>query len=93
VRLWDAITGAALAILSGHEDLVTSAAFSPDGSHVLSASNDMTARIWPLEPINMTERNKRRDYICRERLIGAQSFSDEEMRDPILLGREELHNP
>jgi hypothetical protein len=31
--------------------------------------------------------------VCRERLIGAHSFSDREMQDPLLRGREELRNP
>ena len=31
VRLWDAVTGAALQTLEGHSDLVNSVAFSPDG--------------------------------------------------------------
>jgi hypothetical protein len=31
--------------------------------------------------------------ITRERLIGAQSFTDEEMQDPILRGRDDLRNP
>ena len=45
-RLWDAKTGAPLAILLGHMDAVTSAVFSPDGSRIVTASNDDTARLW-----------------------------------------------
>jgi TIR domain/WD domain, G-beta repeat len=33
-------------LLSGHEDWVNSAAFSPDGSRIVTASQDKTARIW-----------------------------------------------
>jgi protein gp37 len=33
-RVWDAATGAVIAVLSGHEYRVRSAAFSPDGARV-----------------------------------------------------------
>jgi hypothetical protein len=33
-------------LLSGHESSVTSAAFSPDGARIVTASWDKTARIW-----------------------------------------------
>ena len=72
---------------------VYSAAFSPDGSRVVTASADNTARIWLLDPIILMEPGERDAYVCRERLIGAQSFTDEEMQDPILRGRDDLRNP
>jgi serine/threonine protein kinase len=37
---------AQLAVLSGHGDAVYSAAYSPDGSRIVTASIDKTARIW-----------------------------------------------
>jgi len=37
---------AQLAVLSGHADIVLSAAYSPDGSRIVTASQDKTARIW-----------------------------------------------
>ena len=53
-RLWDAASGQALAVLPGHEGPVWSAAFSPDGAKVVTASSDPppfdhapgTARLW-----------------------------------------------
>ncbi|MFN9994038.1 MAG: WD40 repeat domain-containing protein, partial [Phycisphaerales bacterium] len=39
-------SGKELAILRGHEFVVTSAAFSPDGTRVVTASWDNTARGW-----------------------------------------------
>jgi hypothetical protein len=91
--LWDAKTGAALATLSGHAASVNSALFSPDGARVVTASDDNTARLWQLDPLVLMPADQRQDYVCRERLIGAQSFTDEEMQDPILRGREDLRNP
>jgi WD40 repeat protein/serine/threonine protein kinase len=35
-----------LAVLSGHGDIVFFAVYSPDGSRIVTASNDKTARIW-----------------------------------------------
>ncbi len=91
--VWDAKIGAALATLSGHTDVVYSAVFSPDGSRVVTASVDQTAHIWLLDLIVLMKPGERRDYVCRERLIGAQTFTDEEMQDPILRGRDDLRNP
>ncbi len=35
-----------VAVLAGHEDSVSSARFSPDGRHIVTASGDKAARIW-----------------------------------------------
>ena len=39
-------TGAQLAVLRGHDSGVASAAYSPDGTRIVTASADRTARIW-----------------------------------------------
>ena len=36
-------------VLAGHTDTVRSAAFSPDGRHVVTSSSDRTARVWNAE--------------------------------------------
>ena len=32
--------------LTGHSDLVRSVAYSPDGKHIVSGSDDKTVKIW-----------------------------------------------
>ena len=48
-KILDAVTGNELAVLKGHEGLVTNSAFSKDGTTVITASHDKTARIWPAQ--------------------------------------------
>ncbi|PIL33078.1 transporter [Ganoderma sinense ZZ0214-1] len=46
VRIWDATTGAPLAVLMGHSNPVLNVSFSPDGRSLLSMSEDMSVRVW-----------------------------------------------
>ena len=46
MRLWDAVTGAVKATLTGHTLSVSSVAFSPNGLTVASGSVDETVRLW-----------------------------------------------
>ena len=46
VELWHAKTGAPVATLTGHRNLVMSAGFSPDGALLATASWDGTIKLW-----------------------------------------------
>lgn len=48
IHVWSVQTGQLLDQLSGHEGPVSSLAFSPDGSHLVSGSWDHTVRIWSI---------------------------------------------
>ena len=44
--MWDTASGKVLATLAGHQAVVESAQFSPDGTRIVTASDDKTARVW-----------------------------------------------
>gem|GEM_PF-4575007 len=44
--IWDVKTRARIRVLSGHSDTVRGAAYSPDGTHIVTASSDKTVRVW-----------------------------------------------
>jgi WD40 repeat protein len=89
VRLWDGKSGAALAVPSQLPfDSVSSAEFSPDGRRVVT-----TSAILQVDQVTVAPADQRQNIICRDRLVGAELFTDMEMQDAILRGREDLRNP
>ena len=48
VRLWDCRTGTAVRTFTGHRDCCLSLALAADGQHVLSGSDDATAKLFAL---------------------------------------------
>jgi len=46
VSVWDLTSGKLLAEMPGHQNRVSSVAFGPDGTHIVSASQDQTVRVW-----------------------------------------------
>jgi hypothetical protein len=80
-------TGKEAAVLKGHAGPVRSAAFSPDGQRVVTASSDHTARLWDATWVTLVRSEILRERICAEKLVGAaQYFSSSELKDPILRG-------
>jgi len=49
IIILNSITGIQTAILSGHTDFVRSLAFSPDGTSLVSGSDDKTVKLWDVQ--------------------------------------------
>jgi WD40 repeat protein len=77
--VWDAATAKEIAVLRGHEGPVTSAAFSPDGTRIVTASWDRTARVWDVHFATLVPKELLAE-VCGRRLIGFSTMTRDEMR-------------
>jgi WD40 repeat protein len=48
IRIWDTADGSSIALIPGHQELITDVALSPSGRLLAAASDDRTARIWDM---------------------------------------------
>jgi WD40 repeat protein/tRNA A-37 threonylcarbamoyl transferase component Bud32 len=46
INLWDSATGQVLLTITGHADVITDLAFSPDGQCLATSSGDQTVKVW-----------------------------------------------
>jgi WD40 repeat protein len=94
IRLWDVTTGAEIGRLPDDRERGLPPIFTPNGKRLVVESIDaQRTMLLNLDPVNFVPADMRRDYVCRERLSGADTFSDAEMEDPVLRNREDLRNP
>jgi WD40 repeat protein len=78
-RIWDVATANEIAVLRGHDNGVRCAAFSPDGTRIVTASWDKTARIWDSHYVTMSAQELLVE-VCTRRLRGLTRLSRDEMR-------------
>jgi WD40 repeat protein len=68
-----------IAVLRGHEDWVRTAAFSPGGTRIVTASDDRTVRPWDARFATMSATDLVVE-VCTRRLRGLATLSRDEMR-------------
>jgi WD40 repeat protein len=74
-RIWDAATGNEIL----REDGTRSAAFSPEGTRIVTASEDNTARVWDVHIATMSTQDLFVET-CTHRLACLSKLSRDEMR-------------
>ncbi len=77
-RIWNAATVQPIATLTGHTDAVRAASFSPDGTRLVTASEDKTARIWPVASEYMQGLIRARTASLPSRSISPQTLGEDQ---------------
>jgi WD40 repeat protein len=68
---------------------VWSAAFSPDGQRIVTASGDTTARVWDVHWLTQYHGPELIEAVCREKLRGVERITSQDVEvAPILRGRQ-----
>ena len=65
-RLWDATSGAQLAVLPGHSRPVRQATFSPDGRKIVTTSGDRIVRVFNVYPTTQDLIDHARSIVPRQ---------------------------
>ena len=74
--LWSSETGEEIRRFEGHEGAINDAAFSPDGSLLITAADDETARIWAVSTGQLAAVLAQAEDIAADALAAAFSPTD-----------------
>jgi WD40 repeat protein len=75
VKVWDVTSGQEFRTFRGHNDWVTTVAFSPDGTRLASGSNDHTVKLW-----DVASSQEFRTVQARLRVVTSVAFSPDGTR-------------
>ncbi|XP_030646685.1 transducin beta-like protein 3 [Chanos chanos] len=86
IRIWDLRTSKCICVLESHYSAVTSLAFSPDGSTLISSGRDKVCTVWDLK-----ERKVKRTVPVYEAVEGVVLLPQDEDYSHIGVKSKELH--
>ena len=92
-RLWHLATGREMARLGPHAGMLYAAAIDTDGGLIVTGGDDAKLRFWQDLRVDQRRGDALRDWICIEKLRGAQTMTAQEMQDSVIQTNEELRNP
>jgi len=65
VRVWNPETGSEIDLLGEHDGAILNASFDREGQKIVGASNDGTARVWNIDPVNLLIRLKHKHPVIK----------------------------